>query len=306
MIDGPAEVAAWVAELQAPPYIRIVSHRIRPGAAGEFRQIYERDVVPVLRERTGCRNAYLVADPVDQTKMLSVTVWDSRLDADKYESHGEFSTLLAKLQPTLTDLSQWKMEVGNSSSSHVATSDDVTVEGFDIDGRPRVNGRRPGAADWYVVTPGYLEALGIEAVRGRLPAASDTEDAPNVVFINETTARTVFAGEDPIGRRIRFGGATHDQQPWRTIAGVVRDVRTRGLDEPLRTEVFFPHRQFLHFARGAQARAMSLAIKMPGGDPLALVPAVRPAPAGEKWREARYRNHSAASTISPLARRTAL
>jgi len=147
--------------------------------------------------------------------------------------------------------------------------------GFDIDGRPRVNGRRPGAADWYVVTPGYLEALGIDAVRGRLPTASDTEDAPNVVFINETTARTVFAGEDPIGRRIRFGGATYDQQPWRTIAGVVRDVRTRGLDEPLRTEVFFPHRQFLHFARGAQARAMSLAIKMPGGDPLALVPAVR-------------------------------
>ncbi|OGU31969.1 MAG: hypothetical protein A2X67_10740 [Ignavibacteria bacterium GWA2_55_11] len=123
---------ASVAELQAPPYIRIVSHRIRPGAAGEFRQIYERDVVPVLRERTGCRNAYLVADPVDQTKMLSVTVWDSRLDADKYESHGEFSTLLAKLQPTLTDLSQWKLEVGHPSASHVATSDDVTIEGFEL------------------------------------------------------------------------------------------------------------------------------------------------------------------------------
>jgi putative ABC transport system permease protein len=146
---------------------------------------------------------------------------------------------------------------------------------FDIEGRPRINGRRPGAADWYVVTPGYFETLGIEVVRGRLPSASDTEDATPVVFINETTARTLFQGDDPIGRRIRFGGSTYEQQPWRTIAGVVRDVRTHGLDQPLRTEVFFPHRQFLHFARGAQARAMSLVIKTPSSDPLLLASAIR-------------------------------
>ncbi len=45
---------------------------------------------------------------------------------------------------------------------------------FDIDGRARVNGRRPGAADWFVVTPGYFESLGIPLRRGRLPAASDS------------------------------------------------------------------------------------------------------------------------------------
>ncbi len=146
---------------------------------------------------------------------------------------------------------------------------------FDIEGRPRVNGRRPGAADWYVVTPGYFEALGISLVRGRLPAASDTEDAPQVVFINETTARALFPNDDPIGKRVRFGGATYEQQPWRTIAGVVGDVRTFGLDQPLRTEVFFPHRQFLHFSRGAQARAMTLAIKTAGGEPTSLTSAVR-------------------------------
>ena len=146
---------------------------------------------------------------------------------------------------------------------------------FDIEGRPKINGRRPGAADWYVVTPGYFEALGINVVRGRLPAESDTEGAPPVVFINETTARTLFPDDEAIGKRVRFGGSTFDQQPWRTIAGIVSDVRTRGLDQPVRTEVFFPHRQFLHFSPGAQARAMTLAIKTPGAAPTSLASAVR-------------------------------
>jgi putative ABC transport system permease protein len=145
---------------------------------------------------------------------------------------------------------------------------------FDIEGRPRVNGRRPGAADWYVVTPGYFEALGITLVSGRLPLPSDTETAPHVVFINETAARTLFPEGRAIGTRIRFGGATAAEQPWRTIAGVVGDVRTRGLDQRARPEVFFPHRQFMHFVRGGQARAMSLTVKT-AGDPAALVAPIR-------------------------------
>ena len=145
---------------------------------------------------------------------------------------------------------------------------------FDIEGRGRVDGRRPGAADWYVVTPGYLETLGIASVDGRLPVGSDTETAPPVVFINETAARTIFPAGDALGKRIRFGGATSEEQPWRTIAGILRDVRTRGLDQAPRPEVFFPHRQFLHFVRGGQARAMTFAIRT-SGDPLRMAQPVR-------------------------------
>jgi putative ABC transport system permease protein len=145
---------------------------------------------------------------------------------------------------------------------------------FDIEGRPRNGTRYPGAADWYVVTPGYFETLGIPLRRGRLPAASDTADAAHVIFINETTARTLFPNEDPIGKRIRFSRSRGDEQPWRTIAGIVADVRHRGLDSPVMPEAYFPFEQFLHFSPGAQARAMTLAVKT-DGDPLALVSAVR-------------------------------
>jgi putative ABC transport system permease protein len=145
---------------------------------------------------------------------------------------------------------------------------------FDIEGRPRVNGRHPGAADWYVTTPGYFEAMRIRLVRGRFPAESDDEHAARVVFLNETTARTLFAGVDPVGRRIRLTSTTGGEQPWRTIAGVVGDVRQRGLDTPPRPEMFVPYRQFQHFSAGVQAWAMTIVMKT-AGDPLHLVPALR-------------------------------
>jgi putative ABC transport system permease protein len=145
---------------------------------------------------------------------------------------------------------------------------------FDIEGRPRIGTRYPGAADWYVVTPGYFETLGVPLQRGRLPAASDDSTAPSVVFINETTARTLFANEDPIGRRIRFSRGSGSEQPWRTIVGIVGDVRFRGLETPPRPEIFMPFQQFLHYSSGGQARAMTVVMKV-DGSPLSLVPAVR-------------------------------
>jgi predicted permease len=147
--------------------------------------------------------------------------------------------------------------------------------GFDIEGRPQVNGRRPGAADWYVVTGGYFEALGIGLAQGRLPADSDRADMPLVVFLNGTAARKFFPGGDPIGKRVRLSSTTGGEQPWRTIAGIVGDVRTLGLDQETRTEIYIPYDQFQHFAAGVQARAMTIVLKTATGNPLGLSGAVR-------------------------------
>lgn len=133
--------------------------------------------------------------------------------------------------------------------------------GFDIEGRGRVNGRRPGAADWYVVTPGYFEALRIPVVAGRGPQPSDTGASPPVIFINEASARTMFPGQDPVGKRVQLSRSRGFEQPWRTIAGVVSDVRQRGLDQPARTEMYIPYTQFLHFMPNQQARSMTVVLR---------------------------------------------
>lgn len=126
--EGKQQSAAPV----SPDYIRIVSHQIKEGARSEFRRIYEHDILPVLRRQEGCQRAYLVEDPSDPTKMLSVTAWMSHRDAAHYEQNGAFSALLSKLEPTLTDLVQWKMQLGSTSRSRVSTSDDVAVDGYTL------------------------------------------------------------------------------------------------------------------------------------------------------------------------------
>ncbi|HET8646625.1 MAG TPA: ABC transporter permease, partial [Vicinamibacteria bacterium] len=99
--------------------------------------------------------------------------------------------------------------------------------GFDVEGRAEVPGNR-ARADWFVVTPGYFEALSVPLVRGRLPRAGDDEQGPPVIFMNETAARLTFPGQDAIGQRVRLSRTTGEEQPWRAVAGVVADVRQRG------------------------------------------------------------------------------
>jgi predicted permease len=145
---------------------------------------------------------------------------------------------------------------------------------FDVEGRPRAMTKHHGAMDWFTVTPGYFEALRVPLVRGRLPGAGDGEQAPPVVFVNEAAARTFFPGEDPVGRRVLLSRGRGSEQPWRTIAGVVADVRQRSLDRPPAPAFYLPHAQFQHFMAGVQARDMSVVVKTTG-EPRALAAAVR-------------------------------
>jgi predicted permease len=77
----------------------------------------------------------------------------------------------------------------------------------------------------------------MRAVRGR--SITEHEASPSVV-VNEAFARRYFAGEDPLGRRIRFGG---EDRPWFTIVGIAADVKTRGAREATQVETFVPYWQ---------------------------------------------------------------
>jgi hypothetical protein len=97
-----------------------------------------------------------------------------------------------------------------------------------------------------------------------------------VIFLNQAAARSLFPGEDPLGRRVRLSRTTGAEQPWRTVAGIVYDVRQRGLQRPPRPEMYVPLPQFLHFMAGTQARNMTVVAKV-DGTPLASAGAMRAA-----------------------------
>lgn len=93
-----------------------------------------------------------------------------------------------------------------------------------------------------VVTPGYLETMGVPLVRGRTFNDFDgREEGTQAAIVNETFVRTHLSHvEDPVGARIRTG----PQAPWVTVVGVARDVKHYGVDQEMRPGVYLPWQQF--------------------------------------------------------------
>jgi putative ABC transport system permease protein len=126
--------------------------------------------------------------------------------------------------------------------------------------------RNPGL-NYQTATPGYFEAMRIPLKRGRLFTAQDAAGMPNVAIVSETTARRLWPGQDPIGKRMLLPtfiprDKTH---VWRTVVGVVSDVRYRGLDD-VQLDIYDPALQ-------AAIPAGDLVVRTTG-DPVRLVGAI--------------------------------
>ncbi len=82
----------------------------------------------------------------------------------------------------------------------------------------------------------YFSVLGIPLKSGRAFSSEDREDTPEVVVVNERFARKFFGTRDPLGARI--GWANDVAKKWKTIVGVVGDVKHFGLDQPEEPAVY--------------------------------------------------------------------
>ena len=135
-----------------------------------------------------------------------------------------------------------------------------------------IDGRVPAPDDtWFAndltISPGYLEALRVPVRQGRALAASDAAPSPLVVLVNETMARRFWADASPVGARIRLGDEPRDL--WRTVVGVVGDIRNDDIDAPPLPHVYVPLAQ-------RPTREMTLALRTTD-DPLSHVAQARTA-----------------------------
>jgi len=128
-----------------------------------------------------------------------------------------------------------------------------------------------------MVTPGYFEAMGITLRRGRLFTPDDRRGTPRVMVVSETLAREAWPGQDPIGKRMLCCEGAPDDPRWKTIVGVVTDVRSNGPGAPAGPEFYLPIRQIPPEAWGWTERSLMVAVRAAGGNPEALAPAVRDA-----------------------------
>ncbi len=138
-----------------------------------------------------------------------------------------------------------------------------------------IDGKAPDPAMTYdanhrQVSAGYLQAMGVTLREGRFFSPADDERASMVVIVNHAMARRFWSGEPAVGKRIAIDPAA-GTVVWRTIVGVVGDVRQMGLDVPARAEIYIPYRQFDSQPWFAPR---DLAVRTTG-DPLELVTAIK-------------------------------
>jgi predicted permease len=124
--------------------------------------------------------------------------------------------------------------------SNLPLSGSESMNFFAVEGAPPPPPSAEPIAEDRVVTPGYFEAMGINLLSGRGFEASDGPAALPVAVVNESLARRFFPKGDAVGGRIKlkFG-----DDKWRTIVGVVRDVRGFALETQARPQLYHPNAQ---------------------------------------------------------------
>jgi predicted permease len=93
-----------------------------------------------------------------------------------------------------------------------------------------------------IVSDGYFGAMGVPLRAGRDFTERDTTSSELVVIVNETLARMLWPGEDPIGKRLLADGV-FNKEVVRRVVGVVGDVRHQSLEEGYTGEFYTPMRQ---------------------------------------------------------------
>jgi putative ABC transport system permease protein len=135
---------------------------------------------------------------------------------------------------------------------------------YQVEGQPEPPKGREPVTQLNIVSPDYFRTMGIPQRKGRDFDEHDTADKPAVAIVNDTMARQLWAGTDPLGKRLRLREAG-----WVTVVGVVGDVRHGSPSEPPQPQVYTTHEQ--------DARIFACVVARTKGDPLAMAAPMRAA-----------------------------
>jgi predicted permease len=168
----------------------------------------------------------------DHLLTMGVPLPEKKYDTD--EKVREFYRSVSEAVRTIPGVK----EVGFASDAPFMTNGDT--EGYTVEGEPPLPPGEYNDALYREVTPGYLETIGATLLDGRLLSSTDRAGGERVVVVNEFLARRHWPGKSAVGKRIRLGGET---QPWWIVAGVVKDIRERGLLYEMKPAVYMPFTQ---------------------------------------------------------------
>jgi len=113
-----------------------------------------------------------------------------------------------------------------------------------------------------VISPDYFKVMGVPVKQGRPFTDHDDQNAPAVSIINESAARQIFPGENPIGKVLQtIGGYAADKVE---VVGVVGDVKFGGLDSQLEPELYINYPKLPEAFIQAAIGSMALVVRGTG------------------------------------------
>ena len=107
------------------------------------------------------------------------------------------------------------------------------------------------------VTPDYFKVLQASLVRGRYFTEDDDTGKQPVAIVDESTARTYWPDRDPIGRRLKIRNTRAANPSWCTVVGVIKDIKSDGLDQFGTPHVYSPIYQF----RGTRVLSLNVTVR---------------------------------------------
>jgi predicted permease len=111
---------------------------------------------------------------------------------------------------------------GVAAANTTPLASELPAVPVELEGHPPTPAQETAPMFWAgAVTPDYFKILRIPLLAGRLLTEADGERSAGVVLVSAATATQFWPGEDPIGKHIKDVW----QQDWRTVVGVVGDVR---------------------------------------------------------------------------------
>jgi predicted permease len=101
---------------------------------------------------------------------------------------------------------------------------------YAAEGQPAVNAQNMPRIYVHLVTPDFFSTLRIPLVSGRTFTDPEISPTSTAVVVSEGVVKRFWPGQDPIGKRVKFGSLT-SSNPWMSIVGVVGEVKYRGLPQ---------------------------------------------------------------------------
>jgi putative ABC transport system permease protein len=190
------------------------------------------------------------------------------LPEDKYPDQSRRAAFLTRVLERVRALPG---VVSAGSTTNIPLSHSSIDMTFTVEGRPSPNPAEVPITAARLVSPDYLETLGVDLVGGRSINEQDSSDSPMVVVVSEELARQAWPQTDPIGKRIRRGRTTATGFEWMTVVGVVRDVKEDRSNFRINRSVWY-----LPYTQHSLNLPVSLVVRTTG-NPASLTESVRAA-----------------------------